>query len=136
MKVIYIDTDVLVHAYVIQDAQKNRQANEVIEQVTENDGAVISTLSIQEMLFVLEKLRIGNKEIETAYKELLRLNPVAYNMEILQRAFDIAKRVGFRNINDCIHTAVAESYCTELITYNRIDFRKIKEFTKVSITIL
>ena len=53
---IYIDTDVLVHAYVVQDAQKNRQANEVIEQANKNDGAAISTISIQEMLFVLEKL--------------------------------------------------------------------------------
>lgn len=88
------------------------------------------------MLFVLEKLGIGNNEIETAYEELMRLNPVAYDMEILQRAFDIAKYAGFRNINDCIHTAIAESYCTELITYNGKDFRRIKEFTKISITIL
>ena len=119
---IYIDTDVLVHAYVVQDAQKNRQANEVIERVIENDGAVISTLSIQEMLFVLEKLGIGSKEIEIAYEELMRLNPVAYDIEILQRAFVISKRVGFRNINDCIHTSIAESFCTELITYNGRDF--------------
>ena len=41
---IYIDTDVLVHAYVVQDARKNRQANEVIEQVNKDDSAVISTL--------------------------------------------------------------------------------------------
>lgn len=88
------------------------------------------------MLFVLEKLRIGNKEIEAAYAELIQLNPVAYDMQILQRAFDIARRVGFRNINDCIHTAVAESYCTELITYNGRDFRKIKEFSEISVTIL
>ena len=55
---IYIDTDVLIHAYVVQDVQKNRQANEVIEQVNKSDIAVISTLSIQEMLFVLERLDI------------------------------------------------------------------------------
>ena len=63
---IYIDTDVLVHAYVVQDARKNRQANEVIEQVNKDDSAVISTLSIQEMLFVLERLGVGNKLIEVA----------------------------------------------------------------------
>lgn len=27
---IYIDTDVLIHAYVVQDEEKNRQANEVL----------------------------------------------------------------------------------------------------------
>ena len=136
MKVIYIDTDVLVHAYVVQDARKNRQANEVIEQVNKDDSAVISTLSIQEMLFVLEKLGVDNKEIEIAYREIMQLKPVVYDIEILERAFDIAKRVGFRNINDCVHTAIAESYCTELITYNSKDFSKIKEFTKIRVTIL
>ena len=133
---IYIDTDVLVNAYVVQDAQKNRQANGVIEQANRNDGAVISTLSIQEMLFVLEKLGVDDEEIEAAYEELMQLNPVAYGTEVLQRAFDIAKRVGFRNINDCVHTSIAESHCTELITYNKRDFNKIKEFVKIGVTIL
>ena len=136
MKVIYIDTDVLVHAYVVQDARKNRQANEVIEQVNKDDSAVISTLSIQEMLFVFERLGVGNKLIEVAYQEIIKLGPIVYDVEILQRAFDIAKIVGFRNINDCIHTAIAESNCTELITYNKRDFSKIKEFTKIAVTIL
>ena len=133
---IYIDTDVLIHAYVIQDRQKNRQANEVMERVNKKDVAVISTLSVQEMLFVLARLSIDNKEINIAYSEVMQLQPISYGMEILRRAVDIAKHVGFRNINDCIHTAIAESHCTELITYNKRDFSKIKELAKVSVTIL
>lgn len=133
---IYIDTDVLVHAYVVQDREKNRRANEVIEQVNEGNSAAISTLSVQEMLFVLEKLRIDSQAIDTAYNEVMQLQPLAYDIEILRRAVDIAKQVGFRNINDCIHTAIAESHCTELITYNEGDFRKIREFAKVKVTIL
>ena len=136
MKVIYIDTDVLVNAYVVQDAQKNRQANEVIERVIENDGAVISTLSIQETLFVLGKSGVDNEEVETAYEELMQLKPISYGTEVLQRAVDIAKNVGFRNINDCVHTAISESHCTELITYNKKDFSKIKEFARILVTIL
>ena len=133
---IYIDTDVLVHAYVVQDREKNRRANEVIEQVNEGNSAAISTLSVQEMLFVLEKLRIDSQAIDAAYNEVMQLQPLAYDIEILRRAVDIAKQVGFRNINDCIHTAIAESHCTELITYNKGDFRKIREFAKVKVTIL
>ena len=133
---IYIDTDVLIHAYVVQEVYKHRQANEVIEQVNTDDIAVISTLTIQEMLFVLERLHIGNEEIEIAYSEVTQLEPLAYDMKILQRSFDIARHVGFRHINDCIHTAIAESHCTELITYNRRDFIKIKEVAQVSVTIL
>ena len=132
----YIDTDVLINAYVVQDRAKNRQANEVIEQVNEGDSAAISTLSVQEMLFVLERLRIDREDINTAYNEVMRLQPLAYGIGILRRSVDIAKHVGFRNINDCIHTAIAESHCTELITYNESDFRKIREFTKVRVTIL
>ena len=133
---IYIDTDVLIHAYVVQDVHKHRQANEVIEQANANDIAAISTLTIQEMLFVLARLDVDNEEIEIAYNEVMQLEPIAYDIEILRRAFGIARHVGFRNINDCIHTAIAEVHCTELITYNRQDFIKIKEFAQVSVTIL
>ena len=133
---IYIDTDVLINAYVVQDIEKNRQANEIIEQVNEDDSVAISTLSVQEMLFVLEKLRIDREDINTAYSEVMRLQPFAYDIGILRRSVDIAKHVGFRNINDCIHTAIAESHCTELITYNESDFKKIREFAKVRVTIL
>ena len=133
---IYIDTDVLINAYVVQGEEKNKQANEVIEQVNEGDSAAISTLSVQEMLFVLEKLRIDREDIDTAYNEVMQLQPLAYDIGILRRSVEIAKHVGFRNINDCIHTAIAESHCTELITYNKSDFRKIREFAKVRVTIL
>ena len=133
---IYIDTDVLINAYVVQDITKNRQANEILEQVNEDDSVAISTLSVQEMLFVLEKLHIDRKNIDTAYNEVMQLQPLVYDIKTLRRSVDIAKQVGFRNINDCIHTAIAETHCTELITYNKRDFKKIREFAKVRVTIL
>ena len=130
---IYIDTDVLVHAYVVQDIAKNRQANQLIRQA---DIAVISILTVQELLFVLAKLGIEDEVIRSVYNEVMQLEPLAYDTETLRRAFDMANRIGFKNINDCIHTAIAESHCTELITYNKRDFSKIKEFTTVRVTIL
>ena len=133
---IYIDTDVLIHAYVVQDVAKNRQANQLIRQANANDIAVISTLTVQELLFVLAKLSIEDEVIHSIYNEILQLEPLAYDTAVLQRAYDLANRVGFRNINDCIHTAIAESHCTELVTYNKIDFSKIKEFAMVRVTIL
>lgn len=133
---IYIDTDVLVHAYVVQDAAKNRQANQLIRQANAHDIAVISTLTVQELLFVLAKLGIEDEVIHTAYSEVMKLEPLAYDTAVLQRAFDIARHVGYRNINDCIHTSIAEQHCSELITYNRRDFNKLREFAKVNVTIL
>ena len=133
---IYIDTDVLVNAYVVQDVEKNRQANQLIRQANDNDIAVISTLTVQELVFVLAKLSIEDEVIHSIYNEVMQLEPLAYDIETLRRAFNMANRVGFRNINDCIHTAIAESHCTELITYNKRDFSKIKEFATVRVTIL
>ncbi len=133
---IYIDTDVLIHAYVVQDEEKNRQANQLIRQANANDIAVISTLTVQELLFVLAKLGIEDEVIHSIYNEVMQLEPLAYDTTVLQRAYDLTNHVGFRNINDCIHTAIAESHCTELITYNKRDFSKIKEFATVRVTIL
>lgn len=133
---IYIDTDVLIYAYVVQDVAKNRQANQLIRQANANDIAVISTLTVQELLFVLAKLGIEDEVIHSIYNEVLQLEPLVYDTAVLQRAYDLANHVGFRNINDCIHTAIAESHCTELITYNKRDFSKIKEFAMVRVTIL
>ena len=73
----YIDTDVLIHAYIVQDREKHRRSNEVIEQVDEDNSAAISTLSVQEMLFVLERLRIDSQTIDTAYDEVMQLQPLA-----------------------------------------------------------
>ena len=44
--------------------------------------------------------------------------------------------IGYKNINDCLHVAMAEKYCTELLTYNKKDFKNISEFSDMRITIL
>ena len=133
---IYIDTDVLIHAYIIQDERKHRQANELVEAAVSNAGVVISTLSIQEVLYVLGRMDLASDEMEVIYNKLLLLQPIVYDVENLKRAVNKAKKVGFRRINDCIHTAIAESHCSELITYNRRDFKRIRDFATVDIKIL
>lgn len=133
---IYIDTDVLVHAYVVQDVAKNQQANQILKQANTDNIAVISTLTVQELLFVLARLGLEERVILTIFNEVMQLEPLAYDTTDLQRAFEMARRIGFRNINDCIHTAIAEQHCSELITYNRRDFRSILEVARVNVTIL
>ena len=133
---IYFDTDVLVNAWVMQDPEKHRQSGELIERAGASDTAIISTLSVQEMLFVLDRLRVGAQQTHAAYEALMKLQPVAYGTENLERAVDIAEIVGFRNINDCIHTAIAETHYAELITYNGQDFNRIRNHARVAITVL
>ena len=132
----YFDTDVLIHSFVVQEPNKHRQANDRLEEAIRNSATVISTLSIQETLFVLNRLRVETAEINAAFERMLQLQPVAYDIADLQRAFDLATNVGFNNINDCIHTAIAEAHGAELITYNRRDFEKIRNFARIGITIL
>ena len=133
---IYYDTDVLVNAYFLQDEDKQREAREVIDSASMAGLATISTLSVQETLFVLGRLRADAEEMQRAFDRMMGLSPVTYDSRDLRRAYDLATSVGFRNINDCIHTAIAEAHCTELVTYNRRDFNRIRNFARVGITIL
>ena len=133
---IYFDTDVLINAYVRQDQGKYRQSVDLIERTIEENAAGISTLSIQETLHVLGRMRVDFDGIRAAFDSLMQLEPLTYGSAELRRTFDLATRVGFRNINDCIHTAIAEAHCAELITYNRRDFNRIRNFARVDITVL
>ena len=133
---IYIDTDVLVHAYVDQDIEKYQQANEVIRRAVSDGAAVVSTLSVQELVFVLAKLNTAVEDIDRVYNAVMQFEPLSYDGPMVRRAYEIAKFVGFRNISDCIHTAIAEQHCTELITYNKNDFHRIGEVTTIQVTIL
>jgi len=106
-----------------------------IESYSKQDY-IISTLNYQEILFVLGKLKVSENEIKSIANDLFQLNAVNYSLTEIKRASDIAEQIGFRQINDCIHTAIAEKHCTELITYNKKDFSKIAKLTSINIRIL
>ena len=44
--------------------------------------------------------------------------------------------IGYKNIYDCLHVAMAEKYCNEIITYNKKDFKNIMDLSDTRITIL
>ncbi len=73
---------------------------------------------------------------ESIANDLFQLNAVSYSLTEIKRASHIAKQIGFRQINDCIHTSIAETYCTELITYNKKDFSKIAKLASIPVKIL
>ncbi len=91
---------------------------------------------MQETLFVLGKLKIPIKLIENTIEKLSSNEIINYNKLHFDRAVKLCKKTNFKNINDCIHTAIAEEFCDELITYNKVDFKKIKKYTDLKITIL
>ena len=61
---------------------------------------------------------------------------LAYEILHFKRALELARKIGFQNINDCLHTAIAEEHCDELCTYNEADFKRIQTHTRLKITIL
>lgn len=133
---IYFDTDVLINAFVKQDEQKHRHSRELVDNAVAKREAVVSTLSVQEAIFVLGRIKSSPEQAQAAFNELVSMQPESYGMEDLHRAVEISRHVGLRNINDCIHTAIAERNSSELITYNRQDFSRIRNFARVSITLL
>ena len=132
---LYFDTDLWIHSLVHQNKDKNTQANEIIKEYRQS-GYIISNLNLQEILFVLGKLKINPSEIENISKKLFQLNVKNYSLKEIKRAGFLAKTIGFRHINDCIHVAIAETYCEEIITYNKKDFTKLKELTNIRVRII
>ena len=91
---------------------------------------------MQETAFVLGKLNVSVEEIYTKLSGFISYNPYAYNLRDYKRAFSLAAKIGFQNFNDCLHTAIAEEHCDELITYNKADFSRLQSLTSLRITIL
>lgn len=133
---IYFDTDVLVHFVINQDEIKHDIAKKTIIEAVKNSEFTFSMLSLQEWLFVMAKLSVSAEIIERNYTIFKQFATLSIDMETFERGHDLASQIGFRHINDCLHTAMAEKYCSELITYNKDDFRKIEKISPLKVTIL
>ncbi len=82
--------------------------------------------------------RLGQKQgdIEAVTRIFLKYDPASYDLTDMSRALKLCKYVGFGNINDCLHTAIAERYCETLCTFNKSDFRKIGKYSDIGLQIL
>lgn len=135
---IYYDTDVLVNYCVEQEVAKHKQAIQLVEQAISDGLFFISTLSLNELAFALTKVKIkvNRDEITKHLNDFSLLDPVPVTLSHLQRAAQIAYKVSFSHMSDCVHTAVAEEFCQGLCTYNGSDFSLIQHHTKLKISIL
>jgi predicted nucleic acid-binding protein len=112
----YLDTDVLIHAMINQNANLHLKINDMIEEMTHASTLVVSCLSMQEVGFVLAKLGQETTFITSQLNSLVAASPVGYGLSETQRAITLAEIVGFKHFNDCIHLAIAEQYCTDIYT--------------------
>ena len=132
----YFDTDVLVHFVISQDEVKHKEAQKQILEAVKDNRFTLSILTLQEWLFVLEKLLVKKEVIVKNYSVFKKYAHLTVEHETFERGYELASQIGFRHINDSLHTAIAEKYCHELITYNKDDFKKIKKLSPLKITIL
>jgi|SRR5690606_11391036 len=132
----YIDTDVLVHSLVNQNLDLHLSVNDLFEEMIVKDTFVISWLNIQEVGFVLAKLGQPVTFVSDRLSALMSVSPVGYGSAEFTRALELAKHIGFKDFNDCIHAAIAEQYCSDLYTCNYKDFERIKPHTSLNIHFL
>ncbi len=133
---IYLDTDVLIHFLVPQDISKYRVAKNIFDKVISSGKFKVSFLTMQETAYVLNRLGLGKEDIESTLTTFLTFEPVGYEVSEMQRAISLCKNLGFQHINDCLHTAIAERHCDELYTFNKADFRRIAQLSKLKMVVL
>jgi len=136
MNKVYFDTDVLIHLLISQEPDKAELAYPLYKAATDDNRFFVSLLCLQEVAYVLHRLGQQPDNIERMLNTFLPSEPVSYDLSQMMRGIQLAKSIGFQNISDCIHTAIAEDHCTELITFNKSDFKRIQKFSKLKITVL
>lgn len=129
----YIDTDVLIHSLVNQNPDLHLKIVDLIKEVVVSKNFFISWLSIQEVGFVLAKLGQPTPFILSKLDFFMSFIPVPYSQVEFARALQLAKIIGFKDFNDCLHTAIAEQHCSSLYTCNYKDFERIQPHTSLNI---
>lgn len=132
----YIDTDILIHSFVNQNANLHLKIVDLFKTLVTERQVFISWLSLQETGFVLAKLDQPVAFISEKLEFLMAFEPGVYSQAEFTRALELAKLIGFRNFNDCLHTAIAEQHCTDLYTCNYKDFKRIQPHTALNIHFL
>ena len=119
---LYFDNDVLTHyCFEQEDSVKHQQSRQLIRQAITDGLFCISTHSLNELAYVLAKLKLKREAIQERLADFYS---------------QIAYKASFHHMSDCLHTAVAEEFCNRLYTYNRSDFQLIEHHTKLTISIL
>jgi len=129
----YFDSDFLIHSLINQNSDLHIKANDIIERMITNNRFLISWLNIQEIGFVLAKLNQPVSLISSKLTSLIKKTPVQYGENEFNRAIQLAEIVGFKNFNDCLHTAIAEKHCSDIYTCNYKDFKRIEPHTSLNI---
>ncbi len=133
---IYIDTNVIVYSYVNPEDSKHITSKHIIEELMSENNLILSPLILQELIFVLNKLKMDKGEIFEIYELFSKYSKYSLSIKLIKDAcrlcFDIDS---LRRINDAVHLKFAEKYADKLITFDN-DFKKFQGHTDFEIEIL
>ncbi len=132
---VYLDTNILIHAAVEQAIDKKVRSIALLEECITQNQLLISLLVLQEYVFTLAKLKVDAGIIEKDvrfYSEFA--HPVS--KQVFLDSDTLCAGINFyRHINDAIHLMFAQQHCDKLITFDA-DFQKLQPHTSMEIEIL
>ncbi|GAB4044897.1 type II toxin-antitoxin system VapC family toxin [Spirosoma jeollabukense] len=117
-------------------ATPHQITNSLYQAAIDQQRFFISQLCILETAFTLRKLGQQPDDIEAMLDAFLAYEPVSSTLAEMKRGIALAKLIGFQNISDCVHLAIAESHCDEFCTYNKSDYKRLQQHTRLKVTLL
>ena len=134
---VYLDTNVLIYASVEQDIEKKNKSLALLEKLITKKQLLLSTLTLQEFVFTMAKLKIDNDIIKQDSDYYFSFVNVEQDYFILKQAIELCcDENQCKNINDVMHILLAEkAKCSRLITFDG-DFRKLDGINGVKIEML
>jgi len=135
--VVYLDTNVLVYASVEQDIEKKKRSLALLEELVNKKQLMLSTLTLQEFVFTLAKLKIDNDIIKEDSEYYFSFVNVEQDYVVLKEAIELCcDENQCKNINDVMHLLLAEkAKCSRLITFDG-DFKKLDGVNDVRVEVL
>ena len=134
---VYLDTNVLIYASVVQSEEKKEKSLQLIKRLIEQKRLVLSTLVLQEFVFTLAKLGVESEIIKKDSDFYFDFVAVEYDYATLRLAINSCCENGnCKNINDIIHLHLAEkNRCKKLLTFDK-DFLKIVSHSNIKVEVL
>jgi len=135
--VVYLDTNVLIYASVEQDIEKKNVSLALLENLIIEKQLLLSTLTLQEFVFTMAKLKIDNEIIKKDSEYYFSFVNVEQDYFILKQAIELCCNENqCKNINDVMHILLAQkAKCSRLITFDS-DFKKLERFSEIKIEVL
>lgn len=118
------------------DEAKMFHSQKLINDCIKNNKLLISPVTLQELIFILAKLKVEKQLMRESFHSFLKYSRYEIDSTIIKTAFELCDKINFyRNVNDAIHLKFAEKYCEKLLTYDE-DFKKFKPHSKLNIEII